>query len=115
MNQWLTVVILCCAASLIFSIFALWHALRATKTAAEQHRLPRQKLAENENRLTAVEVQAEEISAALTVLANKVKMMRVRSAAAHTDPQEPNASDPGRKDWLRRKAGLVAGQPAKHS
>ena len=48
----------------------------------------------------------------LKLLANKVKMQRVRTALAHTDPQ----SDPlTGKDALRRRAGLTAGQPAKHT
>lgn len=117
MNQLLTVAIVCCGASLIFSIFALWRATRATKIAAERVQAPAKKLTEIEHRIAIVDDLAQETATALTTLTNRVKMMRVRTAAAHNDPQEPphNASPTAQKDWLRRKAGLVAGHPANHA
>jgi hypothetical protein len=115
MNQLLTVAILCCGASLIFSIFALWRATRATKTATERIQIPSKKLTEIESRIAVVESLAEDTATTLTQLTNKVKMMRVRSAAAHTDPQSEPTSVSETKDWLRRKAGLTAGQPARHA
>jgi len=57
-----------------------------------------------------------ETADALQTLANRVKMMRVRNAANHVgEKSDPTSADDTLKDRLRRKAGLVAGQPAKHA
>lgn len=115
MNQWLTVAIVCCGAALTFSIFALWLALRASQTARNLPNIQRKTLTEIATQLEALDVRATETASAMELLANRVKMMRVRNAATHTDP---NSSGPTSaenvKDFLRRKAGLTAGKPAKH-
>jgi hypothetical protein len=51
----------------------------------------------------------------LKVLANRVKMQRVRTAALHVGDPPTIGNDPASvKAELRRRAGLVAGQPAPH-
>ena len=66
------------------------------------------------SKVASIEQCQEETSEALKVLANRVKMQRVRTAANHVS--DPISADDGVtvKDQLRRKAGLVAGQPARH-
>ena len=66
------------------------------------------------SKVASIEQCQEETSEALKVLANRVKMQRVRTAANHVS--DPISVDDGGtvKDQLRRKAGLVAGQPARH-
>jgi biopolymer transport protein ExbB/TolQ len=64
------------------------------------------------SKLQSTEQSLEETSEALKVLANRVKMQRVRTAANHTS--DPPIADETAKDALRRRAGLTAGQPARH-
>jgi len=64
------------------------------------------------SRTASIEQCQEETSEALKVLANRVKMQRVRTAANHVS--DPINADENVKDALRRKAGLTAGQPARH-
>lgn len=66
------------------------------------------------SRLESLSTSLVETQDALAVLANRVKMQRVRNAANHALPDEPQNVG-GLKDQLRRRAGLVAGQPAKHA
>lgn len=64
------------------------------------------------SKVSSIEQCQTENSEALTVLANRVKMQRVRTAANHVS--DPPIADENSKDALRRKAGLIAGQPARH-
>ena len=65
------------------------------------------------SKLRSIEQCQAENDDAMAQLANRVKMQRVRNAANHIRDQEP--IDPTNiKAHLRRKAGLVAGQPANH-
>jgi hypothetical protein len=66
-----------------------------------------------ESRLRLIESSQTDIAAELQALANRVKMMRVRNATNHTsDRDEMNGAT--LKDRLRMKAGLMAGQVARH-
>ncbi len=94
----------CCG----LSIRAAFVALAAARTMASQpasHRSLASKIA-------SIEQCQEETSEALKVLANRVKMQRVRTAANHVS--DPISADESIKDSLRRRAGLIAGQPARH-
>lgn len=65
------------------------------------------------SKVRSIEQCQAESDDAMTQLANRVKMQRVRNAANHI--RDPEPSDPIQlKAHLRRKAGLVAGQPANH-
>ena len=97
-------VILCCA-SMVFSVIAV---RRVGQVMASRPT----NLASIESRLRSVESNLIEQAETLSQLANRVKMQRVRTAINHIADPEP---EPGTvKDQLRRKAGLVAGQPARH-
>jgi uncharacterized coiled-coil protein SlyX len=68
-----------------------------------------------DSRISSLADSLAETQDALTTLANRVKMMRVRNAANHTGESNTIPSDPAElKGYLRRKAGLIAGQPAPH-
>ena len=63
-----------------------------------------------ESRLQSVEQSLASTEDALLTLANRMKMQKVRAAANHIPDPEPMND----KDALRRRAGIVAGQPAPH-
>lgn len=65
------------------------------------------------SKLRSIEQCQIETDDAMAQLANRVKMQRVRNAANHI--RDPEPIEPTQlKAHLRRKAGLVAGQPANH-
>lgn len=95
---------ICCG----FAIRAAFVAQNAAQAMASQPA----SLRSLASRLSSIEQCQAETTEALTVLANRVKMQRVRNAANHiADAPMPEEST---KDALRRKAGLIAGQPARH-
>lgn len=70
-------------------------------------------------KLQTVQQELTDLEETVRQLANRVKMQRVRNAINHidrasTDEPAPSGST-SIKDALRRKAGLIAGQPARHS
>lgn len=96
-----------CVSSLIGSLCAALFAVRRTA-------LPLAKLRSIGLRMESLEQMLLETSEALKLVTNKVKMQRVRTAANHVPDEIPASSD-SLKDRLRKKAGLTAGQPARHN
>lgn len=95
-----------CITSMLLSLYAV-------RSATQQTELPRAKLHAVELRLQSLEQSLTETSESLQVVANRVKMQRVRNAANHvSDP--PTVDSLNLKAQLRRQAGLVAGKPAQH-
>lgn len=106
---WITISFaLLAAVCFVLSLRALSDARNVAHTMASQLALLRS-LA---SKTASIEQCQAETSEALTVLANRVKMQRVRTAANHVSDQ--TNADESVKDALRRKAGLTAGQPARH-
>jgi hypothetical protein len=64
------------------------------------------------SKIASIESFLAETDDTLKQLANRVKMQRVRTAINHVS--DPPIAEGTLKDQLRRQAGLVAGQPAKH-
>jgi len=96
-----------CILSMLLSLYAVRFATRRTES-------PLVRLRAVESRLQSLEQCTNETAESLQVVANRIKMQRVRNAANHaSDPM--NADEPlTYKDQLRRRAGLVAGKPAPH-
>jgi DNA repair ATPase RecN len=90
-------------ASLAISVFAARRAARALAS-------PPQRLRSVESRLQSVEQLAEEHTQAMTDLANRLKMIKVRSAASHgfkSDNELPDAyRDP--EGWRRAMNSRLA-------
>jgi len=96
-----------CMCSILLSLYAVRFATRRTAS-------PLAKLHAAELRLQFLEQSQNETADALQVVANRVKMQRVRNAANHVS--DPPTVDPANvKAQLRRQAGLVAGKPAQHA
>lgn len=108
MNFSFALLAILCAVSLFGSACAVLIAVRRTGS-------PRAQLHSVVSKISSLETKLEETSETLSVLANRVKMQRVRTAANHvSDPI--NADEPTNiKDALRKRAGLTAGKPAKHA
>lgn len=100
----------------ILCVWSLVQSRSAVRIAARLTEYPRAELQSIESRLQSIVQCQTETEEALKVLANRVKMQRVRNAANHvSDSLDPTSVDPSSvKDQLRRRAGLVAGQPAPH-
>ena len=97
--------------SAVVSARALYIARNAADRLASLPTAP----ASSESRISSLADSLAETQDALATLANRVKMMRVRNAANHVGESNTIPSDPAQiKDYLRKKAGLVAGQPAPH-
>lgn len=88
----------------------------AARIAGQATEFPRAELRSFELRLQSMSECLTQTDEALKVLANRVKMQRVRNAANHiNDASDLPTVDAGTiKDQLRRRAGLIAGQPAPH-
>lgn len=95
---------------LTLSILSAAFAYGACKIALSRVQSPRKDIEGFAHRLGIVEAMQLETDETLKVLANRVKMMRVRTAANHA----VDSTSGDDKDSLRRRAGLVAGQPARH-
>jgi len=108
--MWITIffalLAILCVCSLLASLAAVRIA-RATTVWRPAH------LASIESKLRSIESSQADTADGLLALANRVKMHRVRNAANHIAdrPEDDGASV---KDRLRAKAGLIAGQPARH-
>jgi hypothetical protein len=109
-GMWITIffasVAILCVCSLLGSLHAVRIA-RATTAWRPVH------LASIESKLRSIESSQADTGDALMTLANKVKMQRVRTAANHINDR-PDDEAGSLKDRLRAKAGLTAGQPARH-
>jgi hypothetical protein len=108
MNFSFALLAILCALSLFGTVCAVLIAVRRTAS-------PLAGLRSLASKVSSIEARLEETQESLSVLANRVKMQRVRTAALHvSDP--PSADDPVNiKDALRKRAGLTAGKPAKHA
>lgn len=96
-----------CIGSLITAVCAARFAARTTGS-------PLAKLRSIESKIASIEQCLDEQAESLKVVANRVKMQRVRTAANHVSDL-PNAEDGFTlKDQLRKQAGLTAGKPARH-
>lgn len=86
----------------------------AVRIVVRQTALPRAELRSLASRLQSIEQCQAEQADEMKVVANRVKMQRVRTAINHiSDP--PIADDAvTAKDRLRKLAGLTAGKPARH-
>jgi hypothetical protein len=94
-----------------FSVVAMLYAarsaalLRALRVASAD--FPQPRMQSIERSVTSLTERLGEAEEALKLVANRVKMMRVRSAATHTDssPGEPDPkSDPERwRTWMNAK------------
>lgn len=96
----------------ILCVSCLLAGLIAARIAARTTALPRAELASLASKLRSIEHCQLESGEALTQLANRVKMQRVRNAINHTS--DPPSADLSIKDELRKRAGLTAGKPARH-
>lgn len=105
----------CAAFASVCAIAALTVAFSARRAAHRAESLPPAPCS-CALRIESLATALTETQEALSVVANRVKMQRVRNAATHTDPPEHSApmSVSAAKDALRRRAGLVAGRPAPH-
>lgn len=109
--MWITIFF---ALSAILSIGSLIAALSAVRIARAMTESPLAAMRSFESKLRSIESSQADTGDALMQLANRVKMQRVRTAANHVQDR-PIDDDPASvKDRLRIKAGLVAGQPARH-
>lgn len=105
-----------CSISALCAIASALSAARSRKVAQSAQALAESVVREPTSLKSAVQSLADSLAEtqdALTVTTNRVKMMRVRSAANHTR-DEPPIDKAATKEELRRRAGLVAGQPAPH-
>ena len=108
-----------CASLAILCVWSVLRAHSAARIAAQATEFPRAELRSFELRLQSMSECLTQTDEALKVLANRVKMQRVRNAANHiSDPSMsldlPTVDAGTIKDQLRRRAGLIAGQPAPH-
>jgi hypothetical protein len=88
-------------AACTLSLAALWFAVRNVTVVRElQARLTRFPL----SRLDSLETSLADQAEAMTVLANRVKMHRVRTAANHIPDDKPTLPDPYRDPDAWRKA-----------
>lgn len=117
--QWISIAFLCSITALIASGFAIVGVTRAFAEIARVHgllsslekseRLTPSKLAELADVRDAIEK-----GLALLKRINSREVMRERNRIGANEDAAP--SDPASlKAYLRRKAGLIAGQPARHS
>lgn len=88
------------------------HVKNAVLTVIRAHEIPR---CSCEKQVKTLQDALADTNDALMGLANRVKMQRVRTATNHVGEKSDAVPGETIKDMLRRKAGLVAGQPAKHS
>lgn len=106
---WLVVICVCAAALCLFSLAGC---VLTVRNAVKQLELAAPPACSCASSVRALSASQEELQAAITEVANRVKMMRVRNAVNHV-PDLPN--DPASmKDALRKRAGLTAGKPARH-
>lgn len=96
--------ILCCV-SVILSLYAARNAAQAMASRPAD-------IASFASKLRSIENSQADTADALMNLANRVKMQRVRTAANHIPDRDDEPAN--LKDRLRAKAGLTAGQPARH-
>jgi len=98
--------ILCCLSALA--------SLYAALTVRRMTGFPRAALASLDSKLRSIESSHLETMETVAKLAQKYKMQKVRNAVDHVS--DPPTVDEALtvKDQLRRKAGLTAGQPARH-
>lgn len=96
----------CCLGSLCAALYAVRIARRTMAFRPVE-------LASFASKLRSIESLVNETSDALAALANRFKMQKVRNAVTHVNDREPEIELP-LKEQLRRRAGLVAGQPAPH-
>ena len=97
--------IACIVASFLLSLLALKSAATA---AAALPDLQERRLRSIELRTESVQASLTETQEALSQVANKVKMMRVRSAANHVNDSKTDEPDPHRepdrwRDWMNQK------------
>jgi hypothetical protein len=97
--------IACIVASFLLSLLALKSAAGA---AARLPDLQETRLRSIELRMESAAASLTETQEALQTVANKVKMMRVRAAATHTDEKPTGEPDPHRepdrwRDWMNTK------------
>ena len=99
----------------ILCVLSLMLAAFAARNAARTTALPRAELASIASKLRSIELNHLEMVETVTKLAHKYKMQKVRNAVDHVS--DPMSVDEALsvKDQLRKKAGLIAGQPAKHN
>jgi len=98
----------------ILSIASLTAALFAVRIARATTEFPLAAMRSFESKLRSIESSQADTADALMQVANKVKMQKVRNAANHIQDPPADESTAALKDRLRMKAGLVAGQPARH-
>jgi len=96
-----------CVCSLLFGVFAVIFAARRTAQPFREARAL-------SLHMQSLQASQDETAATLKDLANRVKMMRVRTAINHVSDPPIAESGVTVKDALRRQAGLTAGRPVKH-
>lgn len=102
------------ALSVAVSICSVILAIHAVRTARARMESPGRAISSLKSQTDSTETRVTELEAALEVLANRVKMQRVRTAVNHVREPEPPLNGANVKDELRKRAGLVAGKPARH-
>lgn len=112
--MWTIFISVCAAILSLGCLAAAAYAVQIAKAATEFQPVVKCSCA---SQVASLKDSLAETQSALELLANRVKMMRVRNAATHTDPQSDlTSADPASlKHQLRLRAGLIAGRPAKHS
>lgn len=113
--MWQTLSLFLCVSSAIVCYVLAVRTFRAARAAVETSESLRSSKCSCASRVESLAACQAEMEETLKVLANRVKMQRVRTAALHVGDPPTIGNDPASvKAELRRRAGLVAGQPAPH-
>ena len=99
--MWINIFSALIAVCAICSLPMAWFAVRIARHVAE---LPHQRLRSCESKLQSVELLVSEHTTAIEDMANRIKMMKVRSATAHGSKSDTGMPDPYRDPEAWRKA-----------
>lgn len=108
--MWLAVI---CVSAAVVSCVALTGCVLTVRNAVRNLESVAPPACSCASQVRALTASQDELQAAITEVANRVKMMKVRAAVNHV--QDAPADPASLKDALRRRAGLIAGKPANHS
>ena len=92
--MWLVISCALSASTAILSLGVAMRALSAARSAAHVQELPHQRLRSCESAVQSLAESREEQAAAMLDLANRLKMIKVRSASIHATRTEGEMPDP---------------------
>lgn len=111
-RMWLSIFAASCA---VICVLSLGGCVLAVRNAVRHLESQPPQPCSCESKTRSLAASVEELQLAITDVANRVKMMRVRSAVNHVrDPDELPSDPASLKNVLRKRAGLMAGKPAPH-